>query len=212
VSDRMPSLCQLLRAHAPLLLLDAASARIRAGLWRSEADVRWAASDEEAGVGLFRCLTELNADLPAVRAFAFADGPGSVLGIRTAAVAVRTWCALSPRPAFSYGSLALAAAGFPRPGGAFIADARRGAWHRFREGGPLERVPTAELAGPLITLAGFRHWTPLPPGVEVLPYDLAELLPRIREADLFRPAPEPDAFLHEEPSYVTWTPQIHRAP
>ena len=31
-------------------------------------------------------------------------------------------------------------------------------------------------------------------------------------ADLLRPAPLPEAFLHEDPAYVTWTPQIHRAP
>ena len=32
------------------------------------------------------------------------------------------------------------------------------------------------------------------------------------DLDLFRPTDAPDAFLHEEPSYATWTPQIHRAP
>ena len=32
------------------------------------------------------------------------------------------------------------------------------------------------------------------------------------DADLFRATDAPDAFLHEEPSYATWTPQIHRAP
>jgi tRNA threonylcarbamoyladenosine biosynthesis protein TsaB len=208
----MPSLRQLFSEHAPLLLLDATSARIQVGLWQSESEVRWATSDEESGVGLFQSIAALEVKLSDVRSFAFADGPGSVLGIRTAAVAIRTWCAIEPRPVYSYGSLALAAAASPRPGGTFIADARRGAWHSFREGGPLQRVATADLTPPLITLQGFRHWTPLPAGVEEVPYDLADLFPRVIDADLFRPAPEPDAFLHEEPSYVTWTPQIHRAP
>ena len=35
---------------------------------------------------------------------------------------------------------------------------------------------------------------------------------QVWEADLLRVIDLPDAFLHEEPRYVTWTPQIHRAP
>jgi len=208
----MPSLRHLLADHAPLLLLDAASARIQVGWGRAEQELRWSHADADAGVGLFQCLEQLEIDLAAVGAFAFADGPGSILGIRTAAVAVRTWCALMPRPVFAYGTLALLAEAFPRPDAAFIADARRGAWHHLRRGGPLRRVDAAELAGPLVTPQGFRHWAALPAGAEIVPYDLAELLPRAAGADLFRPAPEPDAFLHAEPSYATWTPKLHRAP
>ena len=73
-------------------------------------------------------------------------------------------------------------------------------------------MPTAELAGELVMPEGFRHWTPLPAGVTSTPYVLADLLPRVADADLFRPTAAPDAFLHEEPAYATWTPQIHRAP
>jgi tRNA threonylcarbamoyladenosine biosynthesis protein TsaB len=76
-------------------------------------------------------------------------------------------------------------------------------------------VPTADVSGgtaELVTPENFRNWTPLPGGVRRVPYALAELLPRTAEADLFQPTDAPDAFLHEEPSYVMWTPQIHRAP
>ena len=59
---------------------------------------------------------------------------------------------------------------------------------------------------------GFRHWTRLPDGVTRTPYSLAELLPPVADRDLFRLTDAPDAFLHEEPGYATWTPQIHRAP
>ena len=59
---------------------------------------------------------------------------------------------------------------------------------------------------------GFRHWSTLPAGVTRTPYVLADLLPAVADHDLFRATDAPDAFLHEEPSYVTWTPQIHRAP
>ena len=67
-------------------------------------------------------------------------------------------------------------------------------------------------AGELVTPENFRHWTPLPAEVRRVPYSLEALLPRVAGEDLFLPTEAPDAFLHEEPSYVTWTPQIHRAP
>jgi len=128
------------------------------------------------------------------------------------AMAIRTWHVLKPRPIFRYHSLEAIAHAIDRPGVTVIADARRDTWHSIRLGSPLQRIPTSELQGELITPDGFRNWTSLPTEVARVPYDLAELLPRIRDVDLFRLTDSPDAFLHEEPSYVTWTPRIHRAP
>jgi tRNA threonylcarbamoyladenosine biosynthesis protein TsaB len=61
---------------------------------------------------------------------------------------------------------------------------------------------------------GFRHWDALPAGTRLAPYDLATLLadPAVAGADLFQPTDSPEAFLHAEPAYAKWTPQIHRAP
>ena len=209
----MPSLRNLLRTHSPLLLLDASSQRIQAGLLGPD-PARWASRTEEAGVGVFACLEDLGVDPGAVAAFAFCEGPGSILGIRTSAMALRVWDVLQPRPLFAFQSLAVAATGAGRPGATLIADARRGLWHCLPVGGTLARVPAAELTGELLTPEGFRAWAPLPAGTAVVPYDLAALfaLPAVADADLFRPSPAPDAFLHEEPAYAKWVPQIHRAP
>jgi tRNA threonylcarbamoyladenosine biosynthesis protein TsaB len=68
------------------------------------------------------------------------------------------------------------------------------------------------MIGPFLTPAGFRRWSPLPAGTTEVSYDLRELLPRVWRTPLLSPCAEPDAFLHEQPSYVTWTPAIHRAP
>ena len=76
----------------------------------------------------------------------------------------------------------------------------------------MRRVPATELTGALAMPENFRHWSPLPASVAAVPYSLAELLPRTADADLLRATDAPDAFLHEEPSYAKWTPQIHRAP
>jgi tRNA threonylcarbamoyladenosine biosynthesis protein TsaB len=210
----MPSLSHILSGNASLLLLDASSERIQVGLLGAGAAPRWASRTDEAGVGLFDCLDELGVDIAGVAAFAFCEGPGSILGIRTSAMALRTWNVLRERPLFGYMSLAVAAQAVGRPEVSFIADARRGHWHRFRLGGRLERVPAADLAGDMMSPEGFRHWGPLPAGTLRTSYDLAALfsLPSVADSDLFLPTDEPDAFLHEEPSYAKWVPQIHRAP
>ena len=209
----MPSLREIVAAHGSLLLLDAVSERIQAGLFAS-GETRWAESTEEAGVGLFRCFDELGVDLATVKAFAFCEGPGSILGIRTTAMAIRTWRALAPRPCFSYQSLAVLAAGLGDPSIAIVADARRENWHVFRPGSPLRRLPGTELTGPCVMPEGFRSWSAAPAGLTTRPYRLRELfsLPAVATAGLFTATEEPDAFLHAEPEYATWTPQIHRAP
>jgi tRNA threonylcarbamoyladenosine biosynthesis protein TsaB len=210
----MPSLSQILRDYSPLLLVDAASERVQVGLLDAGAPPRWASRVQESGVGIFECLDELGMEIDSVRSFAFCEGPGSILGIRTSAMALRMWNVLRPRPLFSYFGLAVVARAAGRPGVGYIADARRGLWHRQYMGGPLERVPAAELTGELATPEGFRRWEPLPAGAAGASYDLAALfaLPAVASADLFREAPQPDAFLHQEPTYAKWTPQIHRAP
>ena len=214
----MSSLTQLLAAHPVVLLLDSASTRVQAGLWPDAgAAPLWRARDDEAGTGLFACVDALLAaggrSIADVNCFVFCEGPGSVLGVRTAAMALRVWQVLNPDAAvYSYQSLALVAHTLPGPAASVIADARRDAWHVAHVGAPLRRVPTADLAGDFVMPEHFRHWTPLPAHVRRTPYDLADLLPRTAGADLFRPTPAPDAFLHEEPDYATWTPQVHQKP
>jgi len=210
----MPSLSQILGERSPVLLIDAASAVVQVGVLAPAREPRWAARAGEAGVAVFECLDLLGAEIGAMRAFAFCEGPGSILGIRTAAMAIRAWRAIEPRPAYAYCALALVARALGRPGAAVVADARRGLWHRIRAGGALERVAAAELSGDLVTPEGFRHWEALPPGTATVPYDVAALLadPAVAGAELFRETESPDAFLHAEPIYAKWVPQIHRAP
>ncbi|MEO6003967.1 MAG: peptidase M22 [Opitutus sp.] len=208
----MSSFRQILAHHGSILLLDACSARIQVGWRDGPENEHWTESSEEAGLGLFKCLSELGVSLPDVSAFVFCDGPGSILGIRTSAVALRTWNVLTPRPCFSYHSLELVAHAQQRPELTVIADARRDTWHAVSLDTTLRRVAATELVGALAMPEGFRHWSTPPPRVEHVPYKVRSLISQCPDADIFRGADSPDAFLHEEPSYVTWTPQIHRAP
>ena len=208
----MSSFRHLLADHAPVLLLDACSARVQIGWLVDATNMRWAASDAEAGIGVFNGIKELGISPQDAGALVYCDGPGSILGIRTVAMALRIWNVLAPKPTFSYHGLQLLAHSLGRPELTIIADARRDTWHSFKLGSALRRVPTAELAGELATPEGFRHWSTLPPSATQVPYSLAAIVPRILDLNLLKATDAPDAFLHEEPSYVTWTPQIHRAP
>ncbi|MET0262352.1 MAG: peptidase M22 [Rariglobus sp.] len=215
----MPSLRQLLTDHPTLLLIDSSSARVQTGLWTKGdlASVRWQISDTEASTGVFDCVERLLKEncltIAEVGAFVFCEGPGSVLGIRTASVALRSWNVVNPQAKiYSYQSLDTVARFLNHPELSIIADARRDTWHVAQLQKTLRRVPSAELAGELVMPAHFRHWTPLPAGVTTTDYDLPAMLTALADADLFSATDAPDAFSHEEPSYVTWSPQIHQAP
>lgn len=220
----MPSLTQLLASHGSLLVLDAASTRVQVGLWRATVPPYWHSSEDEAGTGIF---TGTDAILKAVQmkigdigAFVFCEGPGSMLGTRTIAMALRTWQVLKPRPAYAYQSLAVAGRlAWTQAPRAFsvIADARRDTWHSqavSADGAmpPLQRLAATALpAGELVTPQNFRSWAQPPRPAAVCSYHLAEIFPALTDGDYFRPAPAPDAFQHEAPAYKKWSAQVHSA-
>lgn len=221
----MPSLRQLLDLHPTLLLIDSASSVVQAAVWQQNRDPVWSVKTGEAGEQIFAvvndALTRSGQTLDSVDAFVFCDGPGSVLGIRTAAVALRTWSMLRARPVYAFCGLTVVAQSLALTQNkrefAVIADARRDSWHHVdvdADGNisPLKRIRTSALAGTLLTPEGFRAWSTPPAQLLTVPYSLAALLPPLIDIELFSLAAEPDAFLHEEPVYQTWTPQVHRAP
>ena len=220
----MPSLRQLLVRHPVLLVIDTCATRTEASVWTGDATVPAgrAALEGEASAALPVAVASALASAGGRRirdldAAAFCDGPGSVLGIRLAAAALRVWRVARPGLAtYSFHSLPLLAVS--APGETIIADARRDTWHAVRPGYPHEllRLPTAELAAcaPLATPESFRRWSALPAGIEPrpLPWSATALLAAAPDEPFFHEAPEPEAFLHEQPGYAPWTPQIHRAP
>lgn len=218
----MPSLTQLLTSHQRLLVLDAASTRVQVGLLRMDRPACWRNTADEAGTGVFTgtkaLLKEAGLKLADIGAFVFCEGPGSMLGTRTIAMALRTWSVLQPRPAYAYQSLAVAGrlawTQSPRTF-AVIADARRDTWHvqNISAAGalsPLQRVSAGELpAGELLTPENFRAWAPPPRPALSCSYDLAKIFPALAEGDYFRPVDAPDAFQHEAPTYKKWSAQVH---
>jgi tRNA threonylcarbamoyladenosine biosynthesis protein TsaB len=226
----MPSLNLLVAEHGNVLLIDSASACVQVGLFRRAGAAIWHQSKKEAGIAIFECagaaLAEAGIGVGDLGGFALCEGPGSILGIRTAAMALRTWQTGGPpmQPAFAYRSLELVAQDLRSSGSrlpfAVVADARRDAWHWVKvanagERLALQRVPRSvleEFTGELCMPEGYRVWAPPSRAVTEVSYSLAAIWRRQGDADLLRPAPEPDAFLHEDSVYAPWTPRIHRAP
>jgi len=220
----MTSVTQLLAAHGSILLLDAVSLRVQTGLLRTGLAASWIRSEEEAGRSLFKgtaaILKQAGLELDAVGAFVYCDGPGSMLGTRTAAMALRTWLTLRSRPVFAYSSLTLAGmAEWRRSPRAFtvLADARRETWHTQQVSadgalGPLQRLPIADLpAGELLSPTFFRAWSKSPTGIRECSYDAADLAGLVADAPILRPVTAPDVFQHEAPVYKKWSAQPHSA-
>lgn len=219
----MTSLEQILHEHGSGLVIDCASSAVHCGAL-TPGSAHWVTRQEEAGTGLFAALDELQKATQRgpldFGAFVFNEGPGSILGIRTAAVALRTWIALQPRPVFRYQGLsawALAQAkAEPSTSFTAIADARRETWHAVAAAGgrvePLRRLPADALAGPCRMPEGFRAWTSPPAHCIQIPYTPSAFLASLADQPLLEPAPEPDAFMHEDPQYQTWSAKVHRAP
>jgi len=220
----MSSLTQLLMSHRRILVLDATSANTQVGLLQADESALWYRVPEEAGTAVFTGSESLlgQAGIPFadLGAFIFCAGPGSMLGTRTVAMALRTWQVLRERPVFSYQSLAVAAhhewtlksgRGF-----AVITDARRDTWHcqSIAADGTiaaLQRLPGADLpSGECVTPENFRTWAPLPRPAAVCSYDLARIFPALKDGDFFTATAAPDAFQHEATEYKKWSAQIHR--
>ncbi|MCF3649667.1 peptidase M22 [Synoicihabitans lomoniglobus] len=205
--------------HGPTLILDASSTVIHGGWLPVSGDARWTRIEAEASAGIFQVLSDLGSQPREAACFVFCEGPGSILGIRTVATVLRTWIALQSRPVYAYRSLELTAHQWAQPGEAVICDARRQSWHTLTRAtdatlGPIKRVATADLPGSgLLTPDGFRRWSALPAAApRTVPYDPTALSGTLANTPLLRETNDPDAFLHEDPSYATWTPQVHQAP
>ena len=89
----MLTLRALLAAYKTLLVIDSSSACAQIGLFRAglPSTGEWEKSIGEAGIAVFQTTDKLlrraGVELSEIDAIAFCEGPGSVLGIRTAAVA-----------------------------------------------------------------------------------------------------------------------------
>ena len=208
----------------PCLVLDGSARHgVRVGVLQGGRWVAEAYSEEGALEATFACaeqaLAKAGLQFADLRAFAVCVGPGSMLGIRVTAMAVRTWAALQPCEVWVWEPLVALAAAVRLRGeaGAFhvVSESRLKRWHVVSvdaAGLPspareceLEQV--AALSGRILTTV-----TSAPqvlPAAVVVPEAWAELPKVFAQAGVLRPEPKPEA-LNAAADFATWSGERHR--
>lgn len=211
-------------APEPCLVLDgSARAGVRVGVLSGGRLVGQGVSPEGALEGLFGCvdaaLGEAKLSLGDLRSFALCVGPGSVLGIRIASLAVRSWSALEPRPIFVWESLAGIARSALAAGekGPFLvaAESRLKRWHALEVsadgslGAPFE-AEAAELnsSGRRVLASSEAAPAVLTSHVAV-PHPWSAFPTLFTQPGFLREEPRPDA-LNVANDFATWSGERHR--
>jgi len=220
----------MFNAGSSWLFLDASGVNPRLGLWR---DGRWLAWRESAAAVLEALLADTRAMLDEAKlpweklaGYIYVEGPGSVLGLRVAAMAIRAWQADDAarqagiaRPVWACRSLPLAAAltlasGTPPPF-AIFTEARQGHWHLLEvndaEAGRIGEMTAREVGehelpgGLLIHLPARKAWHKAPPHARPSPASLRDHPEILLLPNLLHPASTATPFTGQPHEYKKWT-------
>ena len=170
-------------------------------------------------------LQGADCSLGSVGRFIYCRGPGSVLGLRLSAMAIETWCQLSPNPVekAGYDRLQLTAALLlldePALKDALIlSDWKKDTWHALpiEQGvrGSVTALPTEELDKmdrPLYHLPGRKGWQASPKDARTLLYEPARLDRVLDYPDLLRAGNSVELFQPGGNTFTKWNPERHRA-
>ena len=208
----------------PCLVLDGSARHgVRVGVLQGGRWVAEAHSEEGALEATFACAEKALAlaglKFADLRAFAVCVGPGSMLGIRGTAMAVRTWAALRPCEVWVWEPLVALAAAVRLRGetSAFsvVSESRLKRWHVVSVDAAGVPGPTREceveqvaaLSGRILTTAS--QAPQVLPAAEVVP-DVWPELPRVlAQAGVLRLEPKPEA-LNAAADFATWSGDRHR--
>jgi len=211
------------------LLLDASGVTVRVGVWQNSRWLGWSKSEAGALEGLFTgtntVLAEAGLKWEEIGGYLYVEGPGSVLGLRLAAMAIRAWQVDDAarangkcRPVWSCGSLHLAAALIladgARPPFTVFTDARQGFWQimEVKTNDPAElstltpqEVNEAELpTGQLFHLPARKAWHRAPEQARPLPSSLREHPEVLMLPLLFRAVETATPYAGHAPEYKKW--------
>jgi tRNA threonylcarbamoyladenosine biosynthesis protein TsaB len=211
-------------APEPCLVLDgSARAGVRVGVLSGGRWVGQGLSPEGALEGLFGCvevaLAEAKLKLGDIRSFALCVGPGSVLGIRIAALAVRSWSALEPRPIFIWESLAGIARSALTVGeqGPFLVavESRLKRWHALEVSADGSLGAPFEAEAAQLNSSGHRVLASSEAAAGVLtshvavPHPWSALPTFFAQSGFLREESRPDA-LNVADDFATWSGERHR--
>ncbi|MEO0796544.1 MAG: hypothetical protein AAFX93_15345 [Verrucomicrobiota bacterium] len=211
--------------NVPLLVIDAASPSCFVGIWQSGQWLATAAPNAAALEGLFvgvdQCLCDANLSLQDIQGFAHNQGPGSILGIRLSAMAIRTWRALPAwknAPVWVYGGLHFAAGAWALENSGIqptvISEFRHGRWNLLPAGADTIRAAESEaladLPEPLIYLRQRKAWQEPPShAIEWRP-TMQDHAATLNLPGLLKPSEEPGVYVVEEATFAKWDAKPHQ--
>jgi tRNA threonylcarbamoyladenosine biosynthesis protein TsaB len=212
-----------MNAHdQPCLVIDGSAREgVRVGVL---ADGRWVAESVVAA-GALESTTDLTAEVlqkahlkfTDIKSYAVCIGPGSMLGIRVSAMAVRTWATLYQRPIYVWESLKLLAEHALTQGVkvpfAVINESRLKRWNLLAVKSADSFEPTVELEVDEVNAKGLAlvisHTANLFPNARVMD-DVWSHLPKLfLKKECLQLEPKPDA-LNPAADYALWSGERHR--
>jgi tRNA threonylcarbamoyladenosine biosynthesis protein TsaB len=209
------------------LFLDASGVTTRVGVWQDARWLAWRQSEAPALEALFAhthaALNEAGLPWEKLGGYIYVEGPGSVLGLRLAAMAVRAWqtddaAHGAARPVRACGSLPLAAALAlaigEKPPFTVFTDAKQGFWQILAvdfadveivaASAPRE-IAEAELpSGPLLHLPARKAWHRAPPHARALTASLENYPGILAHPALLRPVKTATPYAGRPPEYKKW--------
>ncbi|HVU39275.1 MAG TPA: hypothetical protein VHC95_13150 [Opitutales bacterium] len=213
----------------PWLLLDASGVTARTGVWQNSRWLGWQEGEAPALESLFAgtraALAAAQTPWQELGGYLYVDGPGSVLGLRLAAMAIRAWqtddAARSQgeaRPVYSAGSLPLAAAlalaAGEKPPFTLFTDAKQGFWQileittadpeKYCATAPREILEADLPAGTLFHLPARKAWHRAPERARTLPASLRDHPEILALPHLFRKVKTPTPYAVRAPEYKKW--------
>ncbi len=210
----------------PCLVLDGSARHgVRVGVLQGGRWIAEAHSDEGALEATFACaeqaLASAGLKFADLHSFAVCVGPGSMLGIRVTAMAVRTWATLQPCEVWVWEPLVALAAAVRLRGevGAFsvVSESRLKRWHVVSVDAAGLSSPARECEVEQVAALSGRILTTVIQAPQVLP--LAQVVPEVwpdlpkvfGHAGVLRLEPKPEA-LNAAADFATWSGERHRGP
>lgn len=218
------------KSNDAILFLDASSVVVHIGIWSGNKWLAYFHSKDPALQSLFQgvevCLQTAGLDLKDITSFAYSEGPGSLLGIRLTAMAIRGWKEheiFKDSPIYAYNSFKVSLELIkklhnPKKPFAIVSQSAKDHWNFLSSNSPKMQVSElgeAELESFPGTLWLFKQ-KKLPSSVknlQTLAFDYTlQQVPEIFDQEvLLRSVDEPDAVFVHEPEYVKWNSKRHKS-
>ena len=207
----------------PLLIIDASSRRVWAGL-DNGGTLTWRSDEREATLSVFELCAEVfdasQLRVEKLEGIAFCRGPGSMLGNRVAAMCIKSWRGaglIKDIPIYGFSSLdigiRLAALKTPDSSFSALIDARRDSWFRLtnRRNAEIEIISNDDLGTEKTEVFSFNQfptWTQTSRSIRLIDYQPELVFENPEKADFLSLTDSIEPLALRSAEYKKWTPRL----